>query len=161
MTRVFISAIAVAGLISGCAGGDTIDSSSTAPVEKKTEQVSAPVSAQEGTWTTSTGLKIEDIKVGFGAVAVKGKNVKVHYTGRLEDGKQFDSSHTRNQPFEFPLGGGRVIRGWDEGVAGMKVGGKRILTIPSHLGYGAAGVGGGLIPPNATLIFDVELLEVR
>ena len=110
--------------------------------------------------TTPSGLKYVDQTVGTGDVAVVGKNVSVHYTGWLENGKKFDSSVDRGQPFSFPLGAGRVIKGWDEGVQGMKVGGKRKLTIPSELGYGSRGAG-GVIPPNATLIFDVELLGVR
>ena len=110
--------------------------------------------------TTPSGLKYVDQTVGTGDVAVVGKNVSVHYTGWLENGKKFDSSVDRGQSFSFPLGAGRVIKGWDEGVQGMKVGGKRKLTIPSDLGYGSRGAG-GVIPPNATLIFDVELLGVR
>jgi FKBP-type peptidyl-prolyl cis-trans isomerase len=110
--------------------------------------------------TTPSGLKYVDQVVGTGEVAVAGKTVNVHYTGWLENGKKFDSSVDRGQPFSFPLGGGRVIKGWDEGVQGMKVGGKRKLTIPSDLGYGSRGAG-GVIPPNATLIFDVELLGMR
>jgi FKBP-type peptidyl-prolyl cis-trans isomerase FkpA len=109
--------------------------------------------------TTASGLKYQDIKEGTGDVATAGKTVAVHYTGWLTDGKKFDSSKDRGQPFEFPLGGGRVIRGWDEGVQGMKVGGVRKLTIPPELGYGARGAG-GVIPPNATLVFEVELLKV-
>jgi FKBP-type peptidyl-prolyl cis-trans isomerase FkpA len=105
------------------------------------------------------GLEIQDLKVGDGAEAVKGKKVSVHYTGWLTNGTKFDSSKDRGDPFEFPLGGGRVIKGWDEGVQGMKVGGKRKLTIPPGLGYGARGAG-GVIPPNATLVFEVELLGV-
>ena len=110
--------------------------------------------------STPSGLKYVDQVVGTGDVAVAGKTVSVHYTGLLENGKKFDSSVDRGQPFSFPLGAGRVIKGWDEGVQGMKVGGKRKLTIPSDLGYGSRGAG-GVIPPNATLIFDVELLGVR
>ncbi len=110
--------------------------------------------------TTSSGLKYVDQVLGAGEVAVAGKTTTVHYTGWLENGKKFDSSVDRGQPFAFPLGGGRVIKGWDEGVQGMKVGGKRKLTIPSDLGYGSRGAG-GVIPPNATLIFDVELLGVK
>ena len=110
--------------------------------------------------TTSSGLKIWEVKAGTGATAEKGKTVKVHYTGWLTDGKKFDSSVDRGEPFEFQLGAGQVIRGWDEGVAGMKIGGKRRLEIPPSLGYGSRGAG-GVIPPNATLIFDVELLGVR
>lgn len=109
--------------------------------------------------TTASGLKYVDVKVGNGPSPVKGKQVKVHYTGTLENGKKFDSSVGKD-PFTFAIGVGQVIAGWDEGVMGMKVGGKRKLIIPAKLGYGASGVGGGLIPPNATLLFDVELLEV-
>jgi FKBP-type peptidyl-prolyl cis-trans isomerase len=114
--------------------------------------------------TTNTSnqseLKIEDIKVGDGVEATSGKQVSVHYTGTLENGKKFDSSKDRGTSFEFNLGAGEVIKGWDQGVAGMKVGGVRKLTIPSELGYGSRGAG-GVIPPNATLIFEVELLGVK
>ena len=109
---------------------------------------------------TDSGLKYDDLIEGEGVVAEAGKTVVVHYTGWLTDGTKFDSSLDRNDPFSFPLGGGRVIRGWDEGVQGMMIGGKRKLTIPPQLGYGASGAG-GVIPPNATLVFEVELLEIR
>ncbi len=105
-------------------------------------------------------LKIVDIKVGTGAPAVIGKKVRVHYTGVLTNGVKFDSSRDRGEPFEFTLGAGDVIRGWDQGVAGMKVGGIRQLTIPPFLAYGERGAG-GVIPPNATLEFEIELLDVR
>ena len=108
---------------------------------------------------TPSGLVIEELVVGSGAVAAAGQKVTVHYTGWLSDGKKFDSSRDRRDPFAFALGRGQVIKGWDEGVAGMKVGGKRKLTIPPALGYGARGAG-GVIPPNATLVFEVELLGV-
>ena len=114
--------------------------------------------------TTKSGLNYNDEKVGTGVEATAGKQVSVHYTGWLNDngkkGKKFDSSLDRGQPFVFPLGAGRGIRGWDGGDAGMKIGGKRTLMIPSALGYGARGAGGD-IPPNADLIFDVELLDVK
>ena len=106
------------------------------------------------------GLKYEDLKVGEGAQPKTGQKVQVHYTGWLTSGKKFDSSVDRGQPFEFVLGQGQVIKGWDEGVATMKVGGKRKLTIPPDLAYGARGAG-GVIPPNATLVFDVELLAIK
>ena len=111
--------------------------------------------------TTADGLKYWDTKVGTGATATAGHQVKVHYTGWLTNGKKFDSSVDRKEPFEFRLGAGQGIKGWDEGVAGMKVGGKRRLEIPPALAYGSRGVGGGLIPPNSTLLFDVELLAVK
>lgn len=110
--------------------------------------------------TTPSGLKYVDEKVGTGASPTKGKNVTVHYTGTLADGKKFDSSVDRNEPFSFVIGVGEVIQGWDEGVLGMKVGGKRKLVIPAKLGYGARGAG-GVIPPNAELHFDVELLSAE
>jgi FKBP-type peptidyl-prolyl cis-trans isomerase FkpA len=109
--------------------------------------------------TTPSGLIIEDLEVGSGAEAVAGKRVTVHYTGWLTTGAKFDSSKDRGDPFSFPLGGGNVIAGWDEGVQGMKIGGRRKLTIPPQLGYGARGAG-GVIPPNATLVFEVELLGI-
>ena len=109
---------------------------------------------------TRTGLRYEELNPGHGVAAHNGDVVEVHYTGWLTNGKKFDSSLDRKMPFSFKLGAGRVIKGWDEGVAGMKVGGKRKLTIPPELGYGARGAG-GVIPPNATLVFEVELLKVR
>jgi FKBP-type peptidyl-prolyl cis-trans isomerase len=121
---------------------------------------SAPTKVTGDGTKMADGLQFWDIKVGTGPVAAAGQTVKVHYTGWLTNGKKFDSSVDRAEPFTFNLGGGQVIKGWDEGVAGMKVGGKRQLRIPPQLGYGDRGAG-GVIPPNATLIFDVELLGVR
>jgi len=112
------------------------------------------------TVTTASGLKYIDVVLGKGASPAAGKQVSVHYTGTLENGKKFDSSVDRKQPFTFVIGIGQVIPGWDEGVMTMKVGGKRKLIIPPKLGYGSQGAG-GVIPPNATLLFDVELLDVQ
>ncbi|MHB9107727.1 MAG: FKBP-type peptidyl-prolyl cis-trans isomerase [Armatimonadota bacterium] len=117
-----------------------------------------PPAAAEGK-AKSPGLVIEDTKIGTGATAKTGNTVTVHYTGRLTDGTKFDSSLDRDDPFVFTLGAGQVISGWDQGVAGMKVGGKRKLTIPPKLGYGDRGI--GPIPPGATLVFDIELLGVK
>jgi peptidylprolyl isomerase len=116
---------------------------------------------EEKVVTTKSGLKYVEQKVGSGVAAKAGDTVEVHYTGTLTDGKKFDSSRDRNKPFAFPLGQGKVIKGWDEGVAGMKEGGKRKLIIPANLAYGDREVGNGLIPANSTLIFEVELLKVK
>ncbi len=110
--------------------------------------------------TTASGLIIEDVQIGEGQEARPGQIVTVHYTGWLTDGRKFDSSKDRHDPFQFHLGGQEVIAGWDEGVVGMKIGGTRKLTIPPHLGYGPRGAG-GVIPPNATLVFEVELLGLN
>jgi peptidylprolyl isomerase len=122
-----------------------------------------PALAQQET-TTPSGLRYVESKPGSGAAAKAGQTAVVHYTGWLSEGgrkgKKFDSSRDRGEPFAFPLGGGRVIKGWDEGIAGMKPGGQRTLIIPPELGYGARGAG-GVIPPNATLIFDVELIALK
>jgi peptidylprolyl isomerase len=128
------------------------------------QPITASAQAVGTTMTTPSGLKITDTQVGTGATPKSGQICVMHYTGWLYEngakGKKFDSSVDRGQPFEFPIGRQRVIPGWDEGVATMKVGGKRTLVIPPELGYGARGAG-GVIPPNATLIFDVELLDVK
>lgn len=120
---------------------------------------SAPVKTSGSPTTTADGLQCWDVMVGGGATALPGSRVKVHYSGFLTTGEKFDSSRDRGQPFEFSLGAGEVIKGWDEGIIGMKVGGQRQLRIPPGLAYGSSGAG-GVIPPNATLIFDVELLDV-
>jgi peptidylprolyl isomerase len=144
----------------------------TSPAIAANLQVSSPSIAQspisqetiamnlDNAITTPSGLKYIDTEVGTGASPTKGQTVKVHYTGTLTDGKKFDSSVDRGQPFSFKIGVGQVIKGWDEGVATMKVGGKRTLIIPPDLGYGERGAG-GLIPGNATLLFDIELLGVN
>jgi FKBP-type peptidyl-prolyl cis-trans isomerase len=136
-------------------------STTSAAPNKPSDAASPPPIASTGQSTPAvTDLKIEDTKVGTGDAAVAGKSVTVHYTGWLTDGTKFDSSKNHGQPFTFQLGAGQVIRGWDQGVVGMKVGGVRKLTIPPSLGYGANGAG-GVIPPNATLVFEIELLGVN
>ncbi len=129
-----------------------------------TLSTSALAQAPKKTMTTASGLQITDTVVGTGPSPKPGQTAVVHYTGWLyangAKGKKFDSSVDRNEPFDFPVGQGQVIKGWDEGLASMKVGGKRTLIIPPALGYGARGAG-GIIPPNATLMFDVELLAVK
>lgn len=142
--RFLVMALAMA-LIAGCAGGT------------EGEKEEAPASERV---TTASGLQYEDLVVGTGASPKVGERAVVHYTGWLTDGKKFDSSRDRNQPFRFAVGRGAVIKGWDEGVATMKVGGKRKLWIPPELGYGARGAG-KLIPPNSELVFEVELLEIE
>ena len=127
------------------------------PTEETTEEPTTDMA--ENMTTTDSGLMYEDLEVGTGALPTQGQAVTVHYTGTLENGDKFDSSRDRNRPFSFTIGVGQVIKGWDEGVATMRVGGRRKLVIPPELGYGARGAG-GVIPPNATLIFDVELIRV-
>ena len=135
------------------------------PYDKKGTETSSTTSSTDGASvvgkeiTTASGLKYIDEVIGTGSLPTTGDKVKVHYTGTLEDGKKFDSSRDRNQPFEFTLGVGRVIKGWDEGISTMKPGGKRKLIIPANLGYGERGAG-NTIPPGATLHFDVELIEI-
>jgi FKBP-type peptidyl-prolyl cis-trans isomerase len=137
--KKIVAGIAALAVMAGCAGGKKPESRET---------------------TTASGLKYYDIVVGKGAQPAPGQVCVVHYTGWLTDGTIFDSSVNRAQPFTFAVGRGMVIKGWDEGVASMKVGGKRRMTIPPNLGYGSQGAG-GVIPPNATLIFEVELLDLR
>ena len=149
LSSTFLILLGMGGCKCNSDNAETTPTTSATPTSTPTESA-APV----------TELKIEDIKVGDGAVAEAGKQVSVHYTGTLTDGTKFDSSVDRKDPFTFSLGAGQVIKGWDEGVKGMKIGGKRKLTIPPSMGYGEAGAG-GVIPPNATLIFDVELLDVK
>jgi|SRR5579862_5623624 FKBP-type peptidyl-prolyl cis-trans isomerase len=146
---LMLTLLAVFVAASGCGSSNKSSAPST----------SSPIKVSGQPTTTPSGLQYWDIVAGTGATATPGSMVKVHYSGFLTSGQKFDSSRDRGEPFSFPLGGGQVIKGWDEGVAGMKVGGQRQLKIPPDLGYGATGAG-GVIPPNATLIFDVELLDV-
>jgi len=144
------SATTETGMAPDTAATAMSDTAAGAPSMEKAEMV-----------TTASGLKYIDMVVGTGAMPQAGQTVTVHYTGWLKDGTEFDSSVRRGQPFQFPIGRGAVIKGWDEGVGTMKVGGKRKLVIPPALAYGEAGTGGGRIPPNAELVFDVELLGVQ
>jgi peptidylprolyl isomerase len=136
----------------------TINNNPTTEIaQMSVSQMSSSSDAE--TITTQSGLQYKEITIGTGATPEKGQKVIVHYTGTLENGTKFDSSRDRNSPFSFQIGVGQVIKGWDEGLSTMKVGGRRILIIPPELGYGARGAG-GVIPPNAVLIFDVELLKI-
>jgi FKBP-type peptidyl-prolyl cis-trans isomerase len=153
----------VAGLSIPAAAVLADEAATTAPAATPAAKTAAKAPAKpkaNKVVTTASGLKYEVLKKGKGATATAGHMVTVHYTGWLTNGTKFDSSVDRGQPFQFNLGAHQVIQGWDEGVAGMKIGEKRKLTIPSSLGYGAQGAG-GVIPPNSTLIFDVELLGVQ
>lgn len=152
---------AIAAPASSPSNAPTIAQVSAAPSAPALDATIAMATANEdqNTVTTPSGLKYIDQVEGTGATPAAGQTVYVHYTGTLQDGKKFDSSRDRNTPFSFRLGAGQVIKGWDEGISTMKVGGQRRLIIPPELGYGARGAG-GVIPPNATLIFDVELLRI-
>jgi FKBP-type peptidyl-prolyl cis-trans isomerase len=145
--------------VTGCSSPPKATTTEPAATEKPAATAPAAAPAAEPT-AEVTELKIEDTKVGTGAVAKTGDTVSVQYTGYLTDGSKFDSSRDSGQPFQFTIGKGEVIAGWEQGIAGMKVGGTRKLTIPASLGYGAEGAG-GVIPPNATLVFDVELMGVN
>ena len=156
MVATYSLVLCVVALTSAC--GNKEESPATENTPAQAPATAAP--AQAPVAAEVTELKIEDTKAGTGAVAEAGKRVTVHYTGWLTNGTKFDSSKDRNQPFQFQLGSGQVIKGWDQGVAGMKIGGVRKLTIPPSLAYGPNGAG-GVIPPNATLVFEVELLAVE
>ncbi len=169
MKRIASLAAPLALLCAGCS--KLTEQAADLPIASATSAASAAPSATAPTVKPAASapppaeidpnakLVVKDEVVGKGAVAKAGDEVEVHYTGTLTDGTKFDSSRDRKETFKFPLGGGRVIKGWDEGVAGMKVGGKRKLTIPPNLGYGSRNM--GKIPPNSTLLFDVELIAVK
>lgn len=154
MRHAVLIALAAAALASGCASASR-NTQQPAPAAGSPPRQEAPKVHK-----LASGLVYEDVVMGAGRMAEPGFTVTVHYTGRLTDGTKFDSSLDRGVPFSFQLGSGQVIQGWEQGVKGMRIGGKRRLTIPPDLGYGARGAG-GVIPPNATLDFDVELLEVK
>jgi len=178
--RLAALAIAAAVLAAGCnqtskqSSSSTTTSAGAMTTPPSTPAASAPATTPSTSTTASipgapgtgnvhklpSGLQYDDLVVGSGKMAEAGMNVSVHYTGWLTDGTKFDSSVDRGQPFVFQLGSGQVIKGWDEGVKGMRIGGKRKLTIPPDMGYGDRGAG-GVIPPGATLVFDVELLDVK
>ena len=138
----------------------TLPDNNLNPISQNQNQAATPTSPPAPTFAPVTELKIEDLKVGTGSAVASGSSVTVHYIGGLTNGKVFDSSVPRKQPFAFKIGEGQVIKGWEEGLIGMKVGGIRRLHIPPQLGYGAQGAG-GIIPPNATLIFEIQLLDVK
>jgi len=166
----FVVAVAAASL-AGCGGsnsgksaGDTAPASTTAKPDGQAASSTpdAPqAAAPSAPITTPSGLQYVDLVVGTGLSPARGETVDVHYTGWLTNGSKFDSSKDRGQPFQFILGMGQVIKGWDEGVASMRVGGTRKLTVPPDLAYGERVMGGGLIPANSTLVFEVELLGIR
>lgn len=156
MRRMIFACVGLAmAIVLGCSQA----SHEAVPTTPKAVEAEKPA-AEKAEQTAASGLKITDVVEGTGAVAESGKMVSVHYRGTLTDGKEFDASRPRGEPFTFELGAGNVIRGWDEGVKGMKVGGKRKLVIPPEMAYGEQGAG-GVIPPNATLEFEVELLDVK
>lgn len=156
-SAAFVSIALILYGLTGCAATTDTKSSSSGP--DVTPAAGEPEAQR--IVTTASGLQYEDLLVGDGALAEPGMEAVVHYHGRFPDGRTFDSSYQRGEPYPFRLGRGVVIRGWDEGIPGMRVGGKRRLIVPPALGYGAVGYGDGVIPPNATLVFEVELVGLR
>lgn len=161
MKQIATAFLALSFALVGCTKQPAETPASNSAPANQAPAAAAPATAgTQPAAAAATELKIEELKVGTGAEATAGKVIKAHYTGWLTDGKKFDSSLDRGQPIEFPLGAGRVIQGWDQGLVGMKVGGKRKLTIPGNMAYGPEGRP-PVIPPNATLIFEVELMGVN
>jgi len=158
MTKRSLAGAMILVLAAACAIAQT---AAKKPVAAARPNTNAPTKVTGDGVKTDSGLQYWDSKVGNGQVAKEGSRVRVHYTGWLTTGKKFDSSVDAGKPFDFTIGNGEVIKGWEEGVAGMKVGGKRQLRIPPELAYGSEGYPGGTIPPNATLIFDIQLLAVQ
>jgi FKBP-type peptidyl-prolyl cis-trans isomerase len=157
--RMRSAAVLLPLALAAAAGACDLDTFRATPLRPPADLMETMHVSRDDLETTRSGLQRADVEVGTGTEATPGRVVVVHYTGRLTNGDTFDSSRKRDQPFSFTLGAGEVIQGWDEGVAGMRVGGKRALVIPPSLGYGARAV--GPIPANSTLVFDVELLDVR
>ena len=157
LKKIFVLLAAMTLLVAACGGGDD-DGGEDAGGSEETAAADSDCPTEET--TTDSGLKITEIECGTGEEAQKGDTLEVHYEGRLEDGTKFDASRDHGSTFEFQVGAGQVIAGWDEGLIGMKIGGKRKLTIPPDLGYGAAGAPPA-IPPNATLVFEVELVDIK
>ena len=156
--KLFVLLFAAVFVAGACGGGDETGGADTDPGEEEVAADAGECSTEPT--VTEAGLEIEEIECGDGEEAQSGDTLEVHYEGRLEDGTKFDASRDRGTTFEFQLGAGQVIQGWDEGLVGMKIGGKRLLTIPPELGYGKAG-SPPVIPPNATLVFEVELIDIK
>ena len=159
LKKIFVLLAALVLVFAACGGGDDGDSEAGGGSDEETTAASDEDCPTDPT-TTDSGLEIKEIECGDGEEAEKGDTLEVHYEGRLEDGTKFDASRDHGSTFEFQVGAGQVIQGWDEGLIGMKIGGKRELTIPPELGYGATG-SPPAIPPNATLVFDIELVDIK
>ena len=160
LKKLFLVALVAALVLVACGGGDPETDDDAAPADTPTADAGGGGECSTDYTTTDSGLKIRDIDCGDGDEAQRGDTLEVHYEGRLEDGRKFDASRDHGSTFEFQLGAGMVIAGWDEGLVGMKVGGKRELIIPPELGYGETG-SPPAIPPNATLVFEVELVSIK
>jgi peptidylprolyl isomerase len=160
LKKIIVLLAAVVLVFAACGGGDDPETEAGAGSDEETTVTSEDGDCPTEPTTTDSGLQIKEIECGDGEEAQKGDTLEVHYEGRLEDGTKFDASRDHGSTFEFQVGAGQVIQGWDEGLIGMKIGGKRELTIPPELGYGEAGAPPA-IPPNSTLIFDIELVDIK